>query len=239
MLIQIDAKALEWAVCVYLSQDKVGIEELKYQNYDMHSENMKLFGFPERGIAKIFIFRLIYGGSAYSYAHDPDFMGVSTKPKFWQKSIDAFYEKYQGVESWHNSLLEEIPKTGVYRLPTGKEYEFGLVKNKYNDDVAWPRTCMLNYPVQGLAAQLMELVRISAYRRLYGTPGLLFINTVHDNIVIDCINDKDLIDRVCLVLKQCLIDLPENFEKVYRVPLNVPFRGEIDMGMNWGNMEKQ
>ena len=97
MLIQVDAKALEWAVCVYLAQDKVGMEELTYQNYDMHSENMKLFGFPIRHIAKIFVFRLIYGGSAFSYAHDPDFMDVSSNPKFWQDAIDTFYEKYSGV----------------------------------------------------------------------------------------------------------------------------------------------
>jgi DNA polymerase I - 3''-5'' exonuclease and polymerase domains len=238
MLIQVDAKALEWAVCVYLAQDQVGMEELTYHNYDMHSENMKLFGFPIRHIAKIFIFRLIYGGSAYSYAHDPDFMGVSSSPRFWQAAIDAFYEKYRGVREWHDSLLEDIPQTGVYRLPTGREYSFGLVANKYNDDVAWPRTCMLNYPVQGLAAQLMEIVRISAYKRLWDKPGVLFINTVHDSIVLDIVNDKLLIEEVCAILQQCLVDLPKNFEAVYKVPLNVPFRGEIEIGMNWGEMHE-
>jgi len=238
MLIQVDAKAIEWVVCVYLAQDKMGIQELTYQNYDMHSENMKAFGFPSRLIAKIFIFRLIFGGSAYSYAHDPDFISVSSSPKYWQRAIDAFYNKYAGVREWHDYLLKTIPQTGVYRLPTGREYEFKLVGNNYNDDLSWPRTCMLNYPVQGLAAQLMEIARISAYRRLYGREGVLFINTVHDNIVLDVVNDNLLISEVSGILKQCLIDVPVNFEKIYKVPFNCPIKGEIDVGMNWGQMEK-
>jgi DNA polymerase I-like protein with 3'-5' exonuclease and polymerase domains len=239
VLIQVDAKALEWVVCVYLAQDKVGIQELTYQNYDMHSENMKVFGFPERGIAKIFIFRLIFGGTAYAYAHDSDFISVSSSPKYWQKAIDAFYEKYQGVYNWHNELLETIPITGVYRLPTGVEFEFKLQSNTYNDDLKWPRTCMLNYPVQGLAAELMEIARISAYQRLHNREGVLFINTVHDNIVLDVANDALLIKEVSATLKQCLVDIPVNFKRIYGIELNVPFKGEIDIGMNWGQMEKQ
>lgn len=238
MLIQVDAKALEWVVCVYLAQDKVGIQELTYQDYDMHTENMKTFGFPSRGIAKIFIFRLIFGGSAYSYAHDSDFISVSSSSRYWQLAIDAFYDKYQGVYNWHNELLETIPLTGIYKLPTGREFEFKLQQSAYNDDWSWPRTQMLNYPVQGLAAQLMEIARISAYRRLHDREGVLFINTVHDNIVLDIVNDTLLIKEVSGILKQCLIDIPVNFEKIYGVPFNCPLKGEIDIGMNWGQMDK-
>lgn len=229
---------MEWVVCVYLSQDKVGIQELTYQDYDMHTENMKAFGFPARGIAKIFIFRLIFGGSAYSYAHDSDFISVSSSPSYWQQAIEAFYDKYQGVYNWHNKLLESIPKTGIYKLPTGREFEFHLHQNKHTGDWEWPRTQMLNYPVQGLAAQLMEIARISAYRRLYGRKDVLFINTVHDNIVLDVANNSLLIAEISGILKQCLIDIPVNFEKVYGVPFNCPLKGEIDTGMNWGQMEK-
>jgi DNA polymerase I-like protein with 3'-5' exonuclease and polymerase domains len=230
---------VEWVTAIFLAQDKVGIEELNYQDYDIHSANMKVFGFPERGIAKIFIFRLIFGGTPYAYAHDSDFISVSSSTKYWQRAIDAFYDKYQGVYNWHNELLETIPITGVYKLPTGTEFEFKLQGNTYNDDLKWPRTCMLNYPVQGLAAQLMEIARISAYKRLHGREGVLFVNTVHDNIVLDVANDPLLIKEVSAILKQCLIDIPVNFERIYKIPMNVPFKGEIDIGMNWGQMEKQ
>lgn len=238
MLIQIDAKALEWAACVYLSQDMVGMDELQRLNYDMHSANMALFNFPLRGIAKIFVFRLIYGGSAWSYAHDTDFMSVSTKISYWQEAIDTFYEKYYGVAEWHESLMRDIPKTGIYKLPTGREYKFALQASSYGDDVSWPRTTMLNYPVQGLSAQLMEIARISAYKRIYGKSGVLFINTVHDNIVLDVINDDLLIHEVCVILKECLEDVPKNFEKIYGVQFNVPLTGKLEVGHNWSEMKE-
>jgi DNA polymerase I-like protein with 3'-5' exonuclease and polymerase domains len=235
MLIQVDAKALEWVVCSYLSQDQVAINELVNQ-FDIHTDNQQLFGFPSRGIAKIFIFRLIYGGSAYSYAHDPEFMVVSTKEWFWQEAIDKFYSKYQGVREWHDKLMIDVPRTGIYRLPTGREYEFKPVLRRGSYD--WPRTTILNYPVQGLAAELMAIARVSAYRRLGHLPGVLFVNTVHDNIILDVVNDDKLIHQCCTTLKQVLQDVPRNFEKMFKVPFNVPLTGELEIGMNWGEVEK-
>jgi DNA polymerase I-like protein with 3'-5' exonuclease and polymerase domains len=84
----------------------------------------------------------------------------------------------------------------------------------------------------------MEIARISAYRRLYNREGVLFINTVHDNIVLDVVNDDLLISEVSGILKQCLIDVPANFEKIYGIPFNCPLKGEIDIGTNWGQMVK-
>jgi DNA polymerase I-like protein with 3'-5' exonuclease and polymerase domains len=85
----------------------------------------------------------------------------------------------------------------------------------------------------------MEIARISAYQRLHNREGVLFINTVHDNIVLDVANDALLIKEVSATLKQCLVDIPVNFKRIYGIELNVPFKGEIDIGMNWGQMEKQ
>lgn len=76
MIIQADAKGLETYCVAYLSQDQVLMKEL-IEGLDVHGSNQEAFGLPSRLIAKVFVFRLIYGGSAYSYAHDPDFMGVT------------------------------------------------------------------------------------------------------------------------------------------------------------------
>ena len=72
MLLNADAKQLEWICAAYLSQDKVAIKEILGQ-IDQHKDNQKRFGLPSRLIAKTFVFRLIYGGGAYSYANDPNF----------------------------------------------------------------------------------------------------------------------------------------------------------------------
>jgi hypothetical protein len=56
MIINCDAKALEWVGGAYLSQDKVAFEEI-WNNVDQHSLNQKTFGLPSRLIAKTFVFR--------------------------------------------------------------------------------------------------------------------------------------------------------------------------------------
>ena len=75
MLLQADAKQLEWVGATYFSQDKVAMQEI-WDGVDQHADNQSRFGLPSRLIAKTFVFRLIYGGSAYSYAHDPNFRDI-------------------------------------------------------------------------------------------------------------------------------------------------------------------
>ena len=56
MLVNADAKGLEWIAGTFLSQDKVAMEEI-WSGMDQHSDNQKTFGLPSRLIAKVFVFR--------------------------------------------------------------------------------------------------------------------------------------------------------------------------------------
>lgn len=235
MLINCDLKAIEWLVALYLSRDKVGIAEW-LDNRDLHSENQKALGLPERRIAKIFLFRLIYGGSAYSYANDPDFNWVSSSDKWWQKRIDAFYEKYKGLHEWHIRLVQDVSRSGYYEAITGRRYVF---------QPPWERarTKILNYPVQGLAADVMALARVSLFRRMKYAPqpwtgnvaGPLFCSSVHDSLVLD--SPAEYRDACCTLLASVVKDLPSNFEKVFQVPFDLEIRAEIAFGANKADME--
>ena len=91
-IVQTDTKSLEWATYLYLSQDPVGIEEWHGvlndpTKNDIHRANEQAFKLPSRLIAKVFLFRWIYRGSAYAYSKDPDFMPVSRKVDFWVFTI--------------------------------------------------------------------------------------------------------------------------------------------------------
>ena len=88
MLLQADAKQLEWVGATYLSQDQTALKEI-WESVDQHADNQERFGLPSRLIAKTFVFRLIYGGSAYSYANDPNFKDIGNE-KFWQGSNHDF-----------------------------------------------------------------------------------------------------------------------------------------------------
>ena len=233
MLIQADAKALEWLVAVYLSQDETGIKEIT-ANVDQHTDNQQRFGLPSRLIAKTFVFRLIYGGSAYSYANDNDFKDVSKSEKFWQKVIDEFYTKYKGLARWHESLMQEATTTGMLRMPTGRVYHYRPEERR--GDLVWPRTTILNYPVQGTGADIMCIARVSFARRFLqgGISGKL-ISTVHDSIVVD-VEDHE-VDKVCKMIHSVFDDIPMNFKRIFGTEFNLPARCEVEYGPDLKNMK--
>ncbi len=234
MLLQADAKALEWVCASYLSQDKTAYDEI-WNNVDQHTDNQNRFGLPSRLIAKTFVFRLIYGGSAYSYANDTNFTDVSNSESFWQNVIDEFYSKYTGLGEWHKKIVATAMKDRKITMPTGRVYNYEP-EVKYGK-VKWPRTKILNYPVQGLGADLMAIARVSLANRLKGMEKIKLIKTVHDSIIVDF--DSKVCDNISIVkiVDQCFTDIPLNFKKLFGVEFNLPMRVECQVGPTWGNME--
>ena len=235
MLVNADAKGLEWVAAVYLSKDEVGYREI-INNIDQHTENQKEFNLPTRLIAKTFLFRILYGGSAYSFAHDPDFDSVKGSEEFWQRAIDKFYIKYNGIKIWHNTLLESAMRTGQVVSPTGREYTFSPERNR-KGEIVWPRTAILNYPVQGFGADLMVLARILCdieIKKLKERKNVLPICTVHDSIVYDC--RIDFVPSVCSAIHRAWIRIPSAFAQTFGVELDIPMKVEVKYGPNWADM---
>src|SRR5512139_2325607 len=142
-ILQADAKSLEVYCAAYLSQDRLLMQELT-DGLDMHSLNQEAFGLPSRLIAKILIFRILYGGNEYSFANDPDFAAVSKSKDYWAKVIDKFYSKYKGLAQWHNQIIQQVTLTGQLVAPTGRVYKF-----EHTTKGDWPVTQIKNFIVQG------------------------------------------------------------------------------------------
>ena len=228
MLINADAKALEWLAATYLSKDKTAYGEI-IAGTDQHSDNQQRLKLPTRLIAKTFLFRLIYGGSAYAYANDPEFTAVSSSDKFWQKLIEEFYSKYSGLYQWHGNLMREVVRTGKIVMPTGREYAY----QKHRGE--WPRTTILNYPVQGFGADLMAIARVSLYRRLRASSlTCKLICTVHDSIVLDA-HDSE-VDNVVQMIYDVWKDIPVNYQRLFGSKFDLPCKVEISVGPDWHNL---
>jgi DNA polymerase I-like protein with 3'-5' exonuclease and polymerase domains len=178
----------------------------------------------------------MYGKSAYGFSKDPDFTDVSTNEKFWQKVIDAFYEKYYGLGNWHTSIIQEAMKNGQLVMPTGRIYTFEMERN-YKGELKAPETIIKNYPVQGLGADLMSIARVSFYKRWKNTniKGVI-CNTVHDSIVCDI--EKEEISRVATIFLEVFKDLPSNFKRIFGVEFNLPLKCEISIGNNMGELSE-
>lgn len=235
MLINVDAKALEWVVCAHLSKDPVAMREI-CDNIDQHTENQKMLGLPDgkegRLIAKIFVFRLIYGSVAQGFAIDPDFITLSREESFWEEKIRKFYHKYRGIELYHNALVKEHTTTGKLVMPTGREYYIPMDKG-----IQYARPKILNYPVQGLGHDLMTIARVSLYKKMMAAKlKSLLICTIHDSIIVDAVEEEK--DRIIEMMKETWAQIPHNYMYLTGdTTWTLPSRCEISVGMDLKNME--
>jgi DNA polymerase-1 len=229
LLVNCDVKGLEVVVAAELSGDPVLCKEVRDKE-NIHENNRVRFNLPERVIAKIFKFRLIYGGSAYSYAHDPAFMHVSTSEKYWQGIIDEYYDKYRGIRKWHDQLINTAKREKRLEIPSGRFFPITPDMTKREP---WPITVIKNYPVQGFGADLVLLARLQAAKLLRKAAGVkesVLISTIHDSIVADCPeNEVEVVGRI---LNQAVEDIPMLCKKVYGYDFSLPMAAEVQYGPN-------
>ncbi|SRR5258706_128667 len=241
MLLKVDATQLEWRVKVWMAQDKVAMQEIK-DGVKFHEDNQKRFNLPTKTIAKNFLYQMIFSdafgeqgikGPAYSYAHKADFQEASTSIKYWENVIERFFDKYQGIYSHSIELIRTATSTGRITNPSGRFYKFSPIRT-WNEQVDWPRTKILNYPIQGFSADLISIARLLLRERLsknfsYGSKALL-INTVHDDAEMDVDNDPELVYNICILMEECFRDINSEFRKKFGVEINVPMGGEVKFG---------
>jgi DNA polymerase-1 len=231
MIANCDAAQLEWRVVAHNSADKTAIQEIK-DGVDFHSDNQSKFKLPSRLIAKIFLFRAIFKGSAYAYSVDNDFKHLGGQ-KYWQNVIDKFYEKYTGIYDYHVRLIREATTTNQVVSESGRIYKF--YPRMKRGLMVYPENDIVNYPVQGFAADLMSLARISAWNRLKAereSKKVLFINTVHDSLKLDLNCNIHEAVRVGEVVRSAFVDIPKNFKHIYGKELLVPMDSDFTLGIN-------
>lgn len=233
MLVNADVKGLEWVTGTWFSQDKVAYDEIR-SGADQHADNQEKFKLPDRVTAKRFVFRLVYGGTAYAYTVDSDFESVKGSQEFWQQAIDAFYAKYTGWASWHDDIYRFVCKHGYLLLPTGRKFIY--TPNLRRGVLEYNRPDILNYPVQGTGADLVCIARKLAYdglrkQRLKSK----LVATVHDSLLTD--GPKEEAYQVGRILKESIEATPKRFSEIFDVNFDLPLTGEVEIGYNYKDMQ--
>ena len=127
MLINADVKSLEVFVAADRDKDDVLRNEL-LEKQDLHANNQQRFKLPDRVTAKRFIFKLLYGASAYGYSVDSDFISVGYSERQWQRVIDEFYNKYTGIAKGHILDIRTAKERGYLEVPSGRYYNYSPKK---------------------------------------------------------------------------------------------------------------
>jgi hypothetical protein len=257
MLLKVDAAQLEWRVKVFLAQDKVGMQEIEQMEaglFDIHTDNqhrLLQLGEHEKGrvYAKNFIYQMIFQdvfgdqgikAAGYGFASKADFMHVfpgtqKQRAEKWTEIAEAFFKKYAGIYDHSVGLIRTACTTGSITVPSGRFWTF-KPELSYNQDLDWPRTKILNYPVQGFSADLVQIARLWLWENHFKARvefgDCLLINTVHDDIEADVDNNPELVYNTCIAMEQAFRSIPEQFEKWYGSSINVPMAGEVKFGWN-------
>jgi DNA polymerase I len=234
MLINADVKSLE----VFVAADRYKDDTLRGEllnKLDLHSLNQERFKLPDRVTAKRFIFKLLYGATAYGYSVDSDFINVGYSEKQWQRVIDEFYTKYSGIAKGHTADIKFVQEHGYLEIPSGRYYNYAPKKTAFG--WKWPLTTIKNYPIQGFGADLVKLARVEFYKRLQQSnlPGE-FICTIHDSLVVD------VPDEMCYTIKYMLRDsieaVPALCKEWFDYEFSLPVWCEVQAGPNKRDMEE-
>lgn len=230
-LVNADVKSLEIVVAAELSNDLILKQELR-NKVDTHALNQLRFKLPDRVTAKRFIFKILYGASAYGYSIDGDFVDVRFSHRQWQGVIDEFYAKYVGIKAWHIGLIETAQREQRLAIPSGRYYP---IRPDYTKKQPWPHTIIKNYPVQGFGADLVMLARCRARQLLNGSGAEhKLCGTIHDSLVVDCPSSE--VQSVGQLLKQSVEEVPDLCRSIWGYDFSLPLTAEIKVGKNKKDM---
>ena len=226
LLIESDYSGLEFRTACELSRDGQGIADI-IEGKDIHRQTASIclqkapeeVSKAERQGHKWASFQPLFGGTG------------AGQPEHIKAYFDRFYELYDGIYTWHQSLMTGALKNGTVETPSGRQYFWPNVIRTRNNRVT-KATQILNYPVQGFSADLVQLACIRTFR-LFKEKDLLskLILTVHDSIVVDTHPDEEEIVKE--ILTEAMTKVGEEAEKRFNYSIVVPLGIEISRGTNW------
>jgi len=244
-----DLAQLEWRVAAFLSQDPVAMQEI-IDDVDYHRDNaIKFFGAdpslpsdhpkfaPIRTTAKVFGFRLLYGGSAFGMYADQNMPNFPIKK--WEAIVTAYYEKYKVLQAWQEDNVRLVHDNGGWlQLPTGRILHFPRLARPNKDGYVYNINTIKNYPVQSMAtADITPLaMTVIAKRMQQAQCRSLFILQVHDSIVFDLVASE--VPTVASIVLRTFNELPDLIERFWGFHMNVPLTGDFEIGPNYGELTK-
>ena len=224
--IESDYSGLEFRTACELSRDSQGLSDI-LEGKDIHRQTASIclkkpashVTKDERQGHKWASFQPLFGGTGFGM------------PDHIKAYFDRFYGIYEGIYGWHQSLMTGTLKNGTVETPSGRQYFWPNVERTKNGRVT-SATQILNYPVQGFSADLVQLACIRAFK-LFKQADLRskLTLTVHDSICVD--THPDEIEQVKSILTEAMTGVGEEAEKRFGYKTIVPLDIEISGGPNW------
>ena len=223
--IDADYSQVELRVLAHIAQDKKMIKAFN-NDEDIHREvASRVFDTPfdevtseQRSRAKAVNFGIVYGITAYGLAKQ-----IGTTNKEASEYISSYLNKYSGVKSFMENVVEEAKERGYVETLFGRRrYIPELKSNNYMVREFGKRAAM-NTPIQGTAADIMKIAMNNVYKELEENEiDAKIILQVHDELIIEA-KEEDA-EKAKNILKSCMEDA---------MKLDVPLKVELCEATNW------
>lgn len=189
----------------------------------------------ERQRGKASNFGLLYMQSAGGFRfYAENVYGVEMSEEEAVASYEAFFDTWAGMREWHQGTISVVHRDGEVVSPLGRVRRLPGVWDGSPGFVQRAEKQAVNSPVQGFAADLLNLAAASITGVLAGhapVEGARLVATVHDSLV-----GEVPIDRWEEVTAE-VISRMETIDEALRafgVELDVPLVAEATVGTRWG-----
>jgi DNA polymerase I-like protein with 3'-5' exonuclease and polymerase domains len=246
-IMQVDLSQIEWRDAAWLSQDQVMIEEIN-SGIDQHVATVRELmemefisktdpqSYKNRNHAKVFNFRMIFGGTEWGFYLDIDMPSFTIKK--WIRIIKAFWKKYSSLDKFHQDNIKFVYRNGYIEVPTGRWFKFNKGHLK-GGEFGYKVNQIRNFPIQGMSGgDILPLLAVIIRRgmRKMGLQSRLIL-TVHDSIVFDYLEaEKEKLARLCYNVGNNLGTYIQNY---YGLDWNVDLEVEVEAGPNYGTLTYQ
>lgn len=229
-LLQLDYSQAELRVLALLSKDpwliKVYVDGKDLHDAvatDMFGPN---FDKEQRVMAKTINFGIAYGRGPGSIAQ--------TFKKSMSEAraiIDKWFKPMPYVKAWIDGRRAMAKRGEPCVTIFGRERHFVIT----NEDLNHIQNEYINTPIQSVASDftMFSLMDIDKFIREEELDARI-VTTVHDSIIIEVRDEKELVDRVA---NKCL-EIMANTPLKYIPDCPVPFKADAEVGYAWGKLHE-
>ena len=227
-LVQMDYSQAELRVLAMLSEDPYLIG-VYVDGKDLHDAvATEMFGpnfdKEQRVMAKTINFGIAYGRGPGSIAQ--------TFKKSMSEAraiIDKWYKPMPLVKAWIDNRRAMAKRGEPCVTLFGRERHFVIT----NEDLNHIQNEYINTPIQSVASDftMFSLIEIDKFLRENKLDARI-VTTVHDSIIVECKDEKDLVDLVAQTCVRIMAETPLKY-----VPdCPVPFKADAEAGYAWGKL---
>lgn len=229
-LVQMDYSQAELRVLALLSKDP-WLVKVYQDGKDLHDAvATDMFGpnfdKEQRVMAKTINFGIAYGRGPGSIAQT--FKKSMSEAR---EIIAKWFKPMPYVKSWIDGRRAMAKRGEPCVTLFGRERHFVIT----NEDLNHIQNEYINTPIQSVASDftMFSLIEIDKFLRENNLDARI-VTTVHDSIIVECKDEKDLVDLVAQTCVRIMAETPLKY-----VPdCPVPFKADAEVGYAWGKLHE-